>query len=188
MGKFIGMDDSATLAAVVLAIALTGCAASPTTAPREYLDEQTAATITAVQEPWIFTRAQSDANASRDYLHLYAIDVNRMGDHRQYFAALQSAPMEGAPPPVLELKAGEEVVTLEAASAQPRELGIAQPIAESYTVTAAWWYFPVDKQTLAKLAAAGDPEVRLINAQGPITYVLWRDGREELSELTAVLP
>lgn len=188
MGKFVGMDETAPLGAMLLAVALTGCAAAPTTAPREYLDEQTAATITVVQKPWIFTREQTAANAQRDYLHLYAIDVNRMGDHRQYFAALQSASSADAPPPVLELKASGRVVTLEPVTQEPRELGIAQPIAESYTLTAAWSYFPVDKQTLATLANGGDLEAHLIHAQGPVTYVLWRDGRDELSELTAVLP
>ena len=188
MSKFAGMDEAAPLGAMLLALALAGCAAAPTTAPREYLDEQTAATITVVQKPWIFMREQTAANAQRDYLHLYAIDVNRMGDHRQYFAVLQSAPLADAPPPALELQAGGRAVTLERATEQPRELGIAQPIAESYTLTAAWSYFPVDKQTLATLANAGDLKAHLINAQGPMTYVLWRDGRDELSELTAVLP
>ena len=188
MGKVVARDGAAPLGAMLVAIALTGCAAAPTTAPREYLDEQTAATITVVQKPWIFTRAENSANAPRDYLHLYAIDVNRMGEHRQYFAALQSAPLADALPPILELKAGGQVVTLERAAQEPRELGIAQPIAESYTLTAAWSYFPVDKQTLAALANAGDLEARLIHLQGPMTYVLWRDGRNELSELTAVLP
>lgn len=173
---------------VLLASTLMGCAAAPTSAPREYLDEQTAATITVVQEPWIFTRALTDANSQRDYLHLYAIDVNRMGDHRQYFAALQSAPKEGALPPILELRAGEQVVKLEPTSEQARELGIAQPIAESYSLTSAWSYYPVDKSMLSSLAAAGELQAQLISSDGPIAYVLWRDGRDELSELTAVLP
>ncbi len=188
MRKFAGVDEIAPVGAMLLAVALTGCAATPTTAPREYLDEHTAATITVAQKPWIFTREQTFANAQRDYLHLYAIDVNRMGDHRQYFAALQSAPSSDAAPPVLELKAGGRTVTLEPATQEPRELGIAQPIAESYTLTAEWTYFPVDKPILAALANAGDLEARLINREGAMTYVLWRDGRDELSELTAVLP
>lgn len=186
--RFAVMPFVSLLLASTLVGLLIGCSTTPTSAPREYLDEQTAATITVVQEPWIFTRALTHANAPRDYLHLYAIDVNRMGDHRQYFAALQSAPAEGAPPPVLELSAGDQVIQLQPARAQARELGIVQPIAESYTLTATWWYYPVDKATLAALAAAGDLEARLMSPQGPIAYVLWRDGRDELSELTAVLP
>ena len=164
-----------------------GCASTPN-APREYLDEQTAATITVVNEPWIFTREQSAANQQRDYLHLYAIDVNRMGTHRQYFAALQSAPDRADAAPILELSAGEQTVKLHAVAEEPRELGIAQPVAESYTLTAAWWYYPVDKQALASWAKAGDLQARLIGADGRIAYVLWRDGREGLSELTALLP
>jgi hypothetical protein len=172
----------------LLASFLFGCASTPATAPREYLDEQTAATITAVKEPWIFTREQNVGNEQRDFLHLYAIDVNRMGEHRQYIAALQSSAADMAVRPLLELTSGGQTQTLEAVSQSPREIGIAQPIAESYTLTSAWWFFPVDKQTLATLANAGDLRARMIVGNKPIAYVLWRDGRGELSELTAVLP
>lgn len=172
----------------LLASFLVGCVSAPATQPREYLDEQTAATITAVKEPWIFTREQNVGTEQRDFLHLYAIDVNRMGDHRQYIAALQSSAGDNAPRPVLELSAGGEIRRLEAIAQSSREIGIAQPIAESYTLDSAWWFFPVDKQVLADLATARDLRARLIADGEPISYALWRDGRDELSELTAVLP
>ena len=71
---------------------LSGCASHVST-PRAYLDEETAATITIVAEPWIFTGEQVGASLNdRDYLNMFAIDVNRMGDHRQYLAVLQSMP------------------------------------------------------------------------------------------------
>jgi hypothetical protein len=167
---------------------LVGCASAPATAPREYLDEQTAATITAVKEPWIFTREQNVANGQRDFLHLYAIDVNRMGEHRQYIAALQSSAGDTSIRPILELTAGGQTHSLEALSESPREIGIAQPIAQSYALTSAWWFYPVDKQTLAALANARDLRAQMVVGNEPIGYALWRDGREELSELTAVLP
>jgi hypothetical protein len=170
---------------LVLALSVTACSSTSVTTPREYLDEQTAATITVVKEPWIFTR---EASEQRDYLHLYAIDVNRMGNHRQYVAVLQSTPTQGGSAPSLELTTAERVVALEATTAEPRELGIAQPIAESYTMTAAWWYFPVDKEQLASLANSTELQARLKVGDQRIPYVLWRDGRNELSELTAVLP
>jgi hypothetical protein len=178
----------AVLAALALSMCLSACVSSRQTIPREYLDEQTAATITVVKEPLIFTRAPSKAHGQRDFLHLYAIDVNRMGDHRQYFAALQSNPGELTNPPVLQITVGGQTKTLEPIAESAREVGIAQPIAEAYTIAPAWWYYPVDKQTLATLANARDLDAQLIAHNEYIEYVLWRDGRGELSELTAVLP
>jgi hypothetical protein len=179
---------------VPLASLLMACTATRTVTPREYLDEQTAATITVVKDPWIFTREQDmtrDAE-QRAFLHLYAIDVNRMGDHRQYFAVLQSLPSaeaaKAAAAPTIELKAGAAQTTLQPIDANPRELGIAQPVAEAYTMTAAWWYFPVDKQVLATIANTRDLHATIIINDERVPYILWRDGREELSELTAVLP
>lgn len=177
------------IAAMLLLATLVGCN-SAMTAPREYLDERTAATITVVRDPWIFTR---EANASspqarqRDFLHLYAIDVNRMGEHRQYFAVQQALPPEHRQPPVLELSAGTQTTMLHAADVAAEDLGIAQPIAQSYTLSAAWWYYPVDKRLLAKLANARDLQAALVFDER-LAYVPWRDGREELAELTAILP
>jgi hypothetical protein len=179
---------------VILIASILGCTASRVVTPREYLDEQTAATITVVKDPWIFTRTLSESSATdeQDFLHLYAIDVNRMGDHRQYLAVLQSVPPTQhtaiSDMPNLELTSGGETIALEATTASPRELGIAQPVAESYTMTAAWFYFPVDKQVLARIANTRDLDAAMVIDSERIPYVLWRDGRDELSELTAVLP
>lgn len=178
----------------LLALSLHACSTEPVTAPREYLDEHTAATITVVKDPWIFTRESVGlANSrQRDFLQLYAIDVNRMGEHRQYIAALcPSPPVEAAVAsvsPILELKSGGWSMRLEASTAQPKDIGIVQPIAESYELDANWFYFPVDKQTLATIANAPALDAELISDGRRDAYTLWRDGREELSELTAVLP
>lgn len=177
---------------MLVAVLSSGCATNAAMTPREYLDEQTAATITVVKEPWIFTRElDAPTNLSqRDFLHLYAIDVNRMGDHRQYFALLQSLPSKtpATELPKLELASDEHTMLLEATPIAPRELGIAQPIAEAYTLDARWSYFPVDIETLATLANIRELTATLHVGDEHVPYVLWRNGREELSELTAVLP
>lgn len=174
-----------------LLLLLVGCA-TRTVTPREYLDEQTAATITVVADPWIFTREQSNsATGERDFLNLYAIDVNRMGEHRQYLAVLQSLPdSPGANPstPTLELHAAGHTISLQPLTEDPQKLGIAQPLAPSYTLTSKWWYFPMDKDALAAVARAQDLQVALIVDDERIPYLVWRDGSAELSELTAVLP
>src|SRR5262245_54633217 len=113
-----------------LVLLLTGCAASGPVGPRQYLDEQTVATITVVSDPWVFSAKRPEAlptaedrttvsatsmtdrpvfgTERRDFLSVYAIDVNRMGDHRQYLAVAQSVPRldrsGGQAPLVLEVE------------------------------------------------------------------------------------
>jgi hypothetical protein len=181
-------------ATLVLVLVLAGCSTPRSAGPREYLDEQTAATITVVSDPWIFTREQFGAAVdANDFLNLYAINVNRMGEHRQYLAVLQSVPLEAseAPDPglpKLELRTGQYKFVLEASPEDPKAIGIAQPIAASYTLTSRWWYFPISKQTLTTVASATDLVASLRTQDRRVPYVMWRDGRAEMAELTAVLP
>jgi hypothetical protein len=51
----------------------------------EYLDEVSAATVSAVGTPLVFARARPELAAhARDYVHLVAVDVNRAGRHDQW--------------------------------------------------------------------------------------------------------
>jgi hypothetical protein len=163
-----------------VALLLSACQTERAVTPREYLDEQSAATITVVKDPWIFTRGAGRAGSEqhRDFLHLYAIDVNRMGDHKQYISGV----------PTLELKSRNGSISLQATTAESKDLGIVQPIAPSYALDTSWWYFPVDKQTLATIANTREVEASIVWRGERTDFALWRDGREELSELTAVLP
>jgi hypothetical protein len=188
-------------ATVLLLSMLAGCATSRPSAPREYLDEETAATITVVADPVVFVRESASATTlgserpafaseQRDYLNLYAIDVNRMGDHRQYLAVLQWLPPVDAAtavaPPTLELRTNSATIVLQPTAEQPRRLGIAKPLADSYS-SSKWWYFAVDKQTLATLAAGQSLNAVLVAGGQRVDYVMWRDGRAQLAELTSAL-
>jgi hypothetical protein len=170
---------------------LQGCT-TPVVTPREYLDEQTAATITVVADPWIFTSEQFGASLNdRDYLNVFAIDVNRMGNHRQYLAVQQSAPpatLAGTAVPTLELQGGGQTLLLQPAVETARQLGISKPLAPAYSGSAKWWYFPVDKQVLSTVGRAKDLRATLIASEQRLAYTMWRDGSEEIAELTAVLP
>ncbi|MGH8175549.1 MAG: hypothetical protein ACREV5_04730 [Steroidobacter sp.] len=183
-----------TVSTALLLLICVACTSTPGTAPREYLDEQTAATITVVADPWIFSRERTNETADqRDFLNVYAIDVNRMGDHKQYFAVLQSLPLVDSqgrelPAPTLQLRTSADVLSLEPTPEEPRKLGLARPVAESYSLTSKWWYFPVDRQTLASVATSGDVQATLVVGETQTPYVLWRDGRAEVEELTSVLP
>lgn len=184
------MRISGLLSIGAVAVALGACAGPRVVAPKEYLDEQTAATIRVVADPWIFTRDRAAAADQRDFLNLYAIDVNRMGDHRQYIALLQWLPAESAATaglPTLELRAGERLISLRPTTEEPRKLGIAQPIAQSYS-SSKWWYFPVDKEVLGAIARSQDLQATFVRGDERIPYAIWRDGRAELVELTDDLP
>lgn len=178
----------------VLSLLCAACASAPDLEPREYLDEQTSATIKVVAEPWIFSRERTNASVDqRDFLNVYAVDVNRMGDHRQYLAVLQSQPLIDArgqelPPPTLELQIGGEVIELAPALEDPKQFGVAQPIADAYSLTSKWWWFPTDKATLARIANTQNLQAALAAGETRTPYVLWRDGRAEAAAMTAVIP
>jgi hypothetical protein len=179
-------------ALLLMTTLLCACAARPV-APREYLDEQTAATITVVAEPVIFVTqtprnvdgtVRTDAN--RDYIELYGLDVNRMGRHRQYLAVMKwQAPDEtGSAPPILSLLIGGSTLELQATGDDPRALGLAQPVSRSSSKSSSWWYFPADASTLRSIASARELAATLTVNTQPFDYVLFSDGRAQLSALT----
>jgi hypothetical protein len=168
-----------------------GCASTRSTAPREYLDEQTAATIKVVADPLVF--AQAAGGGGRDFLNVYAIDVNRMGNHQQYLAVLQWWPQEpaakaSATPSTLQLDTPGERVSFTAVSASARELGIAQQIDPSAPRDARWYYFPTTKDVLAQVSKAANMRATLVCGDQRTSYELWRDSRAELSALAEALP
>lgn len=181
------------MTALLLATTLIcGCATRPV-APREYLDEQTAATITVVAEPVIFVTqtprnfdGTARADVSRDYIELYGLDVNRMGRHRQYIAVMKwQAPKEtGNALPVLSLQIGGSTLELQATGDDPRALGLAQPVSGTASKSSSWWYFPTDTSTLRRIASARELAATLTVSTQPFDYVLFSDGRAQLSALT----
>jgi len=169
---------------------LVACATPHSVAPREYLDEKTAATITVVADPWVLASERSAQTEERDFLNLYAIDVNRMGEHRQYLAVLQWWPEAegGKVTPTLQLHATDRTITLNAAPEDARALGIAQPVAQTTAIGSKWWYFPVTREVLADVAKSPDLRATLVVGSAQTSFAKWRDGSAELIELTDALP
>jgi hypothetical protein len=169
--------------AILVLLALGGCA-TKSVLPREYLDEQTAATITVVADPWIFTR--KDAPPQLDFFNLYAIDVNRMGDHRKYFAVVHYWPSAelsaNGSAPKLVLTAGAQEFEFAATSASPREVGLAQPLDKSAPSSAQTWLYPVNQEILRSIAQTRQLDARLVSDKANALYAVWRDGSTELSE------
>ena len=171
-----------SIAAATLIMILAGCAAPKSLEPREYLDEQTAATITVVADPWIFTR--KNAPPQLDFFNLYAIDVNRMGDHKKYFVVVHywPGPEMKLAPPKLSLSSGSQQMQLEATNEDPRRLGIAQALDQSAPSSSKSWFYPVDKTALQAIAANRQLSAALLTDNAIADYAVWRDGSNELSE------
>jgi hypothetical protein len=180
----------AVLLTALCAMLLGGCA-TPTVEPHHFLDEETAATITMVAEPWIFIGDQiAYAAKDRGYLNLFGVDVNRMGTHRQYIAALVSTPPALSDPSklTLELRGGGQTLTLQPTMEETRKLGFVKPLAPAYSPAARWWYFPVTKEILGTIMRSTDLDVAVVAVDTRMVYTKWRDGSAEIAELTAVLP
>lgn len=190
------------IALILIAALLCACATTQSTAPREFLDEQTTATITVVSQPMIFVADASgparrnyngeplrDLDSNRDYLEVYGFDVNRMGTHRQYIAVMKwQLPKQTDELPVLRLRTGADAIELKATNDDMKKIGVMQPLAPSYSRSAKWWYFPTDTATLRKIANAQELRAMLDLAEATVTYTMFNDGRAQLAELTAVLP
>lgn len=178
------------LAIAGLLTTLLGCAATPTSMPREYLDEQTAATIKVVADPLVF--AQDPGSGGRDFLNVYAIDVNRMGHHQQYLAVLQWWPEHAAAAAdsaaILQLETPAQTHSLSAATQSARELGIARQIDSTAPREGAWFYFPVTKEVLAQVSQAASMRATLVRGERRVAYNLWQDNRADLTGLAEALP
>ncbi len=180
--------------AAITASLLGACATTKSVTPRAYLDEQTTATVTVVADPMVFVvDSTTPITRGRDYLGMYAIDVNRMGKHEQYFAVQQWSPPaslagDSTLKPVMELRLGGNTLTLQPAAQEAKKLGIAQPLAPSYSLETRWWYFPVDASVLRTVAGSAELSAALVVAGQSTSYTLMTDGRAQLTELTAVLP
>ncbi|HKE97209.1 MAG TPA: hypothetical protein VKB34_23060 [Povalibacter sp.] len=171
---------------------LCACATTKSLTPREYLDEQTTATITVVADPVIFVAdatGSGSGDRNSDYLELYGLDVNRMGDHRQYLAVMKwLMPKQMADAsPVLALQMGSDTIELRAPETDAKKVGIAQPLAPSFSGTSRWWFFPTNTATLQRIAAAHELGARVTLNESSTAYTLFSDGRAQLAELTTVL-
>ena len=173
-------------------IAVSACAVRNGAAPREYLDETTAATITVVARPWVFVEAPTaTSGGARDFLNVYAIDVNRSGEHRQYLAVLQWWPHDAAEnalvPRKLAVKLGDRTVALGSATQESRKLGIAQTLETRAPASSQWLYFPVNKDLLQELAMSQVSGLTLVSREYKTDYTTWKEARAEVAAFTSAL-
>jgi hypothetical protein len=168
--------------------ALAARALAGETPPREYLDEETGATVTAVAEPLVFAypRRHLAANA-RDYATLAAASVNRGGRVEYvlivYFWStvdprLREEPMPTAEP--LAIQADDRRIVLRLRAHSAREAGIGLPVHAPPGATAPPNLYTTDLPAVRFMAAARQLALLADSNGTTLSYSLWADRRAAL--------
>jgi hypothetical protein len=188
---------------IAAAALLAGCAASPfesdEPAPtqeqaREYLDEQTGATVSAVDRPLVFARDRSERAANqRDYITLVAATVNRGGARSYVLIAYiwstldpryESARVDSDS---LVIVGDDRRIRLNANGKSSADLGVARGIDAPQGRKVKPLAFPTDPDTLRYIAAARNLEVQASVDDAVVSYMLFDDQRRSLDRFVRFL-
>jgi hypothetical protein len=157
----------------------------------EYLDHETAVSVTGALKPLVFARERRDLAANaRDYVTLTAIEINRTGK-RTYFwsgylwstADRRSAEPLLAADDALVLIANGRPIRLDSAPGTLRDQGIAQAPTPAPLRTAVPVLYRADPEIFEYLASATDVHLELVRAGISEPFDLWMDGRAALRAL-----
>jgi len=182
---------------------VTACAGGPAAVdqtaangkqPIEYLDEQSGATVAAMDKPLLFARDRSERAANlRDYVTITAATVNR-GGHRDYLLiayiwSTLDARYEPARPvaDALLLVADDRRIRLDAHGGTPADFGIMRVVGAPAGRTVKPLVFPTDLATLRYVAAARSLQVQANVGDDVLIYLLWDDQRKALDRLVRFL-
>jgi len=169
---------------MLLAPLLAGAADEPS----EYLDEETAATVTIVGAPLVFACERRDLAAhARDYVTLAATAVSRNRQLDYYLVAYfwsTVAPhlrADALPsPPVLSLQADDRRIDLRRSVLSARAAGISTGVHPPPGEAPRPLLYPTDLATLRFLAAARRLKVLSDAEATPAGFALWSDERAAL--------
>jgi hypothetical protein len=189
----------AAVTAALLAWVLAGCAARPGAFEEpepergEYLDTQTGATVTVVEQPFVFARERSERAANlRDYVDISAATVNRAGKREYVLVAYVWSTLDARFSPVnsareLVLSADDRRLVLSANGKTPSDLGIARPVHAPKGQKLVPLVFPTDLDTLRFVAASRALSVQVGSEGDELAYGLWADGRPALAKFVDLL-
>ena len=174
---------------------LTGCATVPdSAAPAEYLDEQTGATVTAVEKPMVFARDRSERAANlRDYVTIAPAAVNRGGKQEVVLVAYIWSTLDARYEPAkadtnsLILVADDRRIRLNANGKTPADLGIARAVYAPPGRSVQPMVFPTDNATLRFVAAARSLQVQTSIDGVAVTYEIWDDQRAAVDRFARFL-
>ena len=176
---------------LALALSMAGCS-SASRRPAEYLDPDTAASVSSVAHPIIFARAHQDvAVNSRQYATVVGASVNRGGRYEYLLLVyLWSTvdPRLGAgvrPGNNVILLAEDRAIRLQRDSRTPREAGIAKPPDRPARTRGPPRVYRIDQATLAFIASAHRLRFQVEGDSDTRPFDVWKDGRRELAQLAS---
>ncbi len=191
-----GRKLAARVATLLATTALAACAASPPeNHPQEYLDKETAATISVVDKPLVFARERPERAAhARDYATVAAAAVNRQGKtdyvliayfwstldpHDEVRSAGDRRKQESEDD--VTFIADDRVIKLPLAGHSATDAGVGVPVHAPAHASAPDVY-RTDLATLRYMAAARHLAL-LRRSDADSRYELWDDHREALAGL-----
>lgn len=157
--------------------------------PREYLDEETGATVTLQSEPLVFAYSRQDLAANaRDYVTLQAAAVNRSGKVSyvliSYVWSTVDPRMREEPlliPELLVLHADDRRIQLSARGHTAREAGIGMAVDAPAGSNATPTVYSTDLATLRFIAESRHLALALDTERTTLVYELWEDRRPALN-------
>ena len=174
---------------LLLALLCAGGAMQAAAAPpRSVLDRRTGATIQYSARPWVFALEQPQlASHARDYIALYAVEINIGGTRRYQLAAFFWSTVPGrqqfaGAAPKLRLQVEDRDLRLDSQGLTPRELGISQWPLQPPGRGALLTIYAVDQALLRQLGTATHFQLRpLTDTTLPedVWFTEWRSARRE---------
>jgi hypothetical protein len=174
---------------VAVLLALGTCAAlAGDKQPQEYLDEETAATITVVGEPLVFACPRPELAANvRDYVTLAAAAVNRNGKISYVLIAYfwstvdpRLRPDALPSPEPLVLQADDRRIELKLRGHSAHEAGIGMPVHAPPGAAVTPNVYGTDLATLRFAAEARNLTLLADSGGTALSYELWEDRRSAL--------
>jgi hypothetical protein len=157
-------------------------------APRTVLDRSTGATIGLSAKPWVFALDQPHLAAhARDYIALYAMEINIGGKRRHHLAAFFWSTVHGrqhfaGAAPVLRIQVDDRDLRLNSQGRSPRDFGVGQWPLKSPQRTALLMIYEVDEALLRQLGTAQQLQLRPetdTTLPEDVWFAEWRSGRRE---------
>lgn len=183
------MKRAAGLIAGMLVLLLTASAMpASAAAPRSVLDRSTGATIHLAAKPWVFELDQPHLAANaRDYIALYAMEINIGGRRRQHLAAFFWSTVPGRQhfaglAPGLRLQVDDRELQLDSQGQSPRDFGVGQWPLKAPQRGALLVVYAVDEALLRQLGTAHRLRLRPdgdATLPEDVWFSEWRSARSE---------
>lgn len=156
--------------------------------PQEYLDPETAATITVVGQPLVFAYARRELAANaRDYATMAGAAVNRSGKISYvlivyFWSTVDPRLREGGPPDAepLVVRADDRRIELKLRGHSAHEAGIGTPVHAPPGEEVPPNVYGCDLATLRSLAEARHLSLQVETQGITLEYELWEDRRASL--------